>query len=179
MLHLVPVTPGRGDDGSESESSSRSSPVAFSVSQLAVSQTLALRRAVLGAPGDPEPLELAGDADPTTVSFAALDPEGEVVSVVRVSAEPPPFMPEHATAPTWRIRGMATRADARNRGIGSAVLGAALAYVASQGGGLVWCNARIPALSLYRRAGFATFGEPWSDPTRGPHVAMWLAVAPA
>ncbi len=53
-----------------------------------------------------------------------------------------------------------------------------IAHVAEHGGGMLWCNARLPALPLYRRAGFAEAGEPWDDPELGPHVVMWRAVAP-
>ena len=73
---------------------------------------------------------------------------------------------------------MATRHDLRGRGIGAAVLGRAVAHVAGHGGGLLWCNARLPAVPLYRRAGFFEVGEPWDDPEIGPHVVMWRLVAP-
>jgi GNAT superfamily N-acetyltransferase len=140
---------------------------------------LALRQAVLGVPGADRPLVMPGDDEPTTVAFAAIDLAGEVLSVVRVSKEAPPFSTEGicpAGTPSYRIRGMATRPEARNRGVGSAVLSAAIDHVGDQGGGLLWCNARIPAVSLYERAGFATRGQAWVDPTYGGHIVMWRQV---
>ncbi len=154
----------------------------FWVGPVPVEWTLALRQAVLGIPGAPRPLVLPGDDEPTTVAFAAIDPAGEVLSVVRVSREAPPFSTEDlclAGTPSHRIRGMATRPEARNRGVGSAVLGAAIDHVSDLGGGLLWCNARIPAVSLYERAGFTTRGQAWVDPIYGPHIVMWRQVPPA
>ena len=71
---------------------------------------------------------------------------------------------------------MATREDLRNQGIGGAVLSRAIDHVVEHGGGLLWCNARVPAMSLYRRAGFVEHGDPWDDPDIGPHVVMWRIV---
>jgi predicted GNAT family N-acyltransferase len=72
---------------------------------------------------------------------------------------------------------MATAEGRRSQGIGQAVLAAAIAHVCSSGGGLLWCNARVPAVTFYRRAGFTTRGEPWDEPDIGPHVVMYRVVA--
>ncbi len=75
--------------------------------------------------------------------------------------------------PGWRLRGMATDPAQQGHGFGSAVLERALDELRLRGARLVWCNARVPAEGLYRRAGFAAIGEPWDDPVIGPHVRMW------
>lgn len=156
--------------------------IPFTVARVPVSRIMALRQAVLGAPGAKGPFDLPGDDEPTTIALAALDVEGEVLAVARLSLEEPPFPVDELIppgTPAHRLRGMATRPDARNQGIGSAVLGAAVAQVAERGGGLVWCNARIPALGLYRRAGFGPYGEAWVHPEGGPHIVMWRQVSAA
>jgi predicted GNAT family N-acyltransferase len=71
---------------------------------------------------------------------------------------------------------MATREDVRNLGIGSQVLGRAIRHVTEHGGGLLWCNARVPAMNLYRRAEFMEHGHAWEDPDIGAHVVMWRLV---
>jgi GNAT superfamily N-acetyltransferase len=137
----------------------------FTVSRVPVERTLALRQAVLRPDQTLEPMSLPGDDDPAAVAFAAVDPGGEVLSVARVTLEAPPFPSQDLVppgTPAWRLRGMATRPEARNRGIGSAVL---------QG-----CNARVPAVGLYRRAGFTPYGDEWVDPDIGPHIVMWRTV---
>lgn len=155
-------------------------PVAFTVARVPVETTLALRQAVLRPNQTLEQVALPGDDDPTTAAFAAVDAGGEVLSVARVTLEAAPFPTDElgpADMPAWRLRGMATRPDARNQGIGSAVLQAAIAHVSRDAAGLLWCNARVPAAGLYRRAGFTTYGEEWVDPVIGPHIVMWRLVA--
>jgi GNAT superfamily N-acetyltransferase len=98
-----------------------------------------------------------------------------VVAVGTVLRGPPPWEPERGDG--WRVRGMATRADVRRRGCGGLVLDALLHHVAAHGGGLVWCNARVPAQGLYARAGFVTRGEVFDIPGIGPHIQMWRTVA--
>ncbi|HEV3266452.1 MAG TPA: GNAT family N-acetyltransferase [Acidimicrobiales bacterium] len=174
------MTPG-GIDGDEAErSSTKGGTTAFTVTRVQVGETLALRQAVLRPHQTLEEVAFPGDDDPSTVAFAAVDAEGGVLSVARVTLEEAPFPIDGVVpvgTPEWRLRGMATRPDARNQGIGSAVLQTTIAHVASQGGGLLWCNARVPATGLYRRAGFTTYGEEWLDPDIGPHIVMWRLVA--
>jgi GNAT superfamily N-acetyltransferase len=119
-------------------------------------------------------MALPDDDAPSTASFAALDHDGMVVATVTVAlAAPPPVLEgQGVDRASWQLRGMATRPDLRSLGIGGAVLERALSHVAEAGGGLLWCNARVPAVSLYRRAGFAEIGTRWVDPEIGPHVVM-------
>jgi GNAT superfamily N-acetyltransferase len=77
----------------------------------------------------------------------------------------------------WRVRGMATAEGWRGRGLGGAVLHALLERAAAGGPGVVWCNARVPAIAFYRRAEFREVGDVFEAPGIGPHVVMWRAVA--
>jgi len=135
-----------------------------------------LRRAVLRPHQTAEMSLYPGDDDPRTAHAAIRLPppgrEGEdtVVAVGTVLLDPPLWDP--ARADGWRVRGMATRDDARRQGLGALVLDALLDHVATHGGGLVWCNARVPARRLYARAGFAPRGEVFDIPGIGPHVVM-------
>jgi GNAT superfamily N-acetyltransferase len=154
--------------------------VAYTVTRVEVADTLALRQAVLRPHQTIDEVGLPGDDDPTTAAFAAVDATGELLSVARVTLEPAPFPTgglSPAGTPEWRLRGMATKPDVRNRGVGSAVLRAIITFVGAQGGGLLWCNARVPAVGLYLRAGFTTHGDEWVDPDIGPHLVMWRLVA--
>jgi GNAT superfamily N-acetyltransferase len=56
---------------------------------------------------------------------------------------------------------MATSEGLRGQGIGTKVLDAVIAHVASHGGGLLWCNARLPAKTFYER--LASLFQPWFD----------------
>jgi len=94
--------------------------------------------------------------------------EGEVVTVVSVMREAPPWDGTSG----WRLRGMATAPAVRGRGGGAAAVRALITHVAAHGGGLLWCAARMPAVGFYRRMGFQERGEPWTHPEYGPHVYM-------
>lgn len=111
----------------------------------------------------------------------------DVLAVGSLLPEPPPQWlaveaddavgaPPH---PWWRIRGMATEEHSRGRGLGRMVLDRLLLAGWEQGGGSVWCNARVPALAFYVRAGFQPVGEVFEVPVIGPHQAMWRALGTA
>ena len=146
----------------------------ITVERVPVEVTLPLRQRVLRPHETLDQLRLAGDDDPDTGHFAAIDGGGTVIGTASVRREAPPWAPEETGA--WRLRGMATAEGHRSRGVGARVLQAVIDHVSGHGGGLLWCNARLPAVAFYRRAGFETRGEPWDEPHIGPHVAMTRAV---
>ncbi|MCU1449473.1 MAG: GCN5-related N-acetyltransferase [Acidimicrobiales bacterium] len=137
--------------------------------------TFPLRHRVLRAHQTVEELRFPADGDPRSAHFGAFDADGRIVSTAVVFPEAPPWAPSAEAA--FRLRGMATDEAWRGRGIGAAVLAAAVDHVAAEGGRLLWCNARLPAVSLYERAGFERVGEEWDEPYIGPHVAMELHLA--
>lgn len=72
----------------------------------------------------------------------------------------------------WRLRGMATDAGVRGAGFGAALLAGCVERSAASGGTELWCNARMPAVGFYRRAGFEVVSEEFDVPGIGRHVAM-------
>jgi GNAT superfamily N-acetyltransferase len=151
--------------------------VELTVRRVAPEVTFPLRHRVLRAHQTLEELRFPADDDPRSAHFGAVDPTGEIVSTAVVFPEAPPWEPSAEGA--FRLRGMATDEAWRGRGIGAAVLAAAVDHVAAEGGRLLWCNARLPAVPLYARAGFERVGEEWDEPHIGPHVAMQLRITGA
>jgi len=141
---------------------------AMQVQRVSAEQTFALRQRVLRPHETVDELARPGDEDPDSGHFAALA-DGDVIGTASVRRESAPWAPE---PPSWRLRGMATAEGRRSLGVGSAVLDAVIQHVRRHGGGRLWCNARLPAVPFYERAGFVTRGESWDDPTIGPHIAM-------
>jgi GNAT superfamily N-acetyltransferase len=82
------------------------------------------------------------------------------------------FVAPDGTPGSWRVRGMATTPEHRGRGAGTAVLAALVTHAAKQGAGRIWCNARVPARSLYERRGFKVCCEEFELPQIGPHYVM-------
>src|ERR1700733_3565913 len=101
-----------------------------------VERTRALRREVLRPYQTLE--ELATHEPPGAVAFGAFDGD-ELVAVGLVGPDGEPG--------DWRVRGMATAANARGRGAGSGVLQALVQHAIEHGATRVWCNARIRARS--------------------------------
>ena len=143
--------------------------------------TFPLRQVVLRPNQRTEELAEPRDDDPDAGHYAAFDDAGHVVGTGTVGRHRPPWAPGGPggeTGPGWQIRGMAVAPGQRGRGIGSAVLSALLAHVREHGGGLVWCNARVPARGLYEHAGFHTVGEPFELEHIGLHIVMATHVPP-
>jgi ribosomal protein S18 acetylase RimI-like enzyme len=133
-----------------------------------LAETRALRREVL-RPNLPI-AELAGHEPAGAVAFGAFA-DDELVAVGLIGPEGQPG--------DWRVRGMATRPDARGQGAGTQVLDALVQHAIAHGAKRIWCNARVRALNLYQRAGFAIASEEFEPPDIGPHYRMELTVAPA
>ncbi len=147
------------------------------VEQVVAPVTWALRQRALRPHQSIGETALPGDEDREAGHFAAYDWAGRVVGTASVRPEAPPWDDASDGRP-WRLRGMATDEQWRGRGVGALVLARVVEHVARGGGGLLWCNARVPALGFYARAGFVPHGEGWDDPDTGPHVQMSRLVAP-
>ena len=144
-----------------------------------------LRHAILRPQQDSATVAWEGDDDLGTATFGAVDQVSrDVLSVATVFRETAPCRPVDVglavgmggDKTTWRLRGMATRADLQGNGLGSMVINAVFDYVADNGGDLIWCNARVRAVAFYKRAGFVTWGSEWTLPSIGPHVVMWRRI---
>lgn len=127
-------------------------------------QTLPLRTSVLGAPGRQD-LRFPGDEQAMHLGGFI---DGELVCVGTFMPAPEPGSGHHA----WRLRGMATHPDHRGSGIGSALLREGMHRIAEQGGRVLWCNARTPAVAFYRRHGLRIVGEEFDIEHAGPHFRM-------
>jgi GNAT superfamily N-acetyltransferase len=149
--------------------------VAVQIQRLTAAETFSLRQRILRPHDTFDELSLLDD-DLDACHFGAVD-DGTVIGAASVRREKAPWTVD--IRQSWRLRGMATAEDRRSRGVGTAILEAVIQHVRQRGGGLLWCNARIAAVSFYERAGFRTRGESWDDPILGPHVAMEMRVMPA
>ena len=135
------------------------------VRALPLADTRALRQQVLRPHQTVE--ELADHEPAGAVAFGAFQ-GSELVAVGLVGPDGEPG--------DWRVRGMATAPQARGRGAGSAILNALVQHAIAHGATRVWCNARTPALNLYRRAGFVVASDEFEPPDIGPHYRMELSV---
>ena len=137
-----------------------------------------LRGSVL-RPGRPAQESVYPGDDHPMAAHAAIFVSGVAVAVAVGSIlpeEPPWPVPTGLGPACWRIRGMATAPEFRGRGLGRQILDTLVTHGrrSTDPAALVWCNARVPALSFYRSAGFEGRGEVMDFPGIGPHLAMFL-----
>jgi GNAT superfamily N-acetyltransferase len=145
-------------------------PVTPTAEIVDAARTRELRRSVL-RPNLPPDAPLPGDDLPAAVHFGVVE-GGEVLSTCFVFLEPCPWRPD--LLPSWHLRQMATAPPARGRGLGGAVLDAALAHAATAGGRVLWCNVREAAIGFYRRHGLRGHGAIFTDEQHAiPHLRMW------
>lgn len=180
MLDGTACPPGTRSPGATQGYFDRVDTPDIRIEQVSAADTWLLRQQVLRPHETVADQALADDDAPLVASFAAIDSEGQIVATARVAPEGPPtaLVPQLPVDihPSWRLRGMAARADIRGQGVGTQVLQRCILHVAEHGGGLLWCNARIGAIALYQRAGFVEHGDRWVEPDIGPHVVMWRVV---
>jgi ribosomal protein S18 acetylase RimI-like enzyme len=137
----------------------------FSIRPVTMAQTRPLRQAVLRPH---QSLDQLRGAEPGEAWAAGANVDDELIAVGWVAPDGEPG--------AWRVRGMATAPNARGQGAGSAVLHALLGEARSRGARRIWCQARVPAVSLYERSGLRVVSEPFEVPEIGRHVVMeWRA----
>lgn len=126
---------------------------------------------------------LPGDDVPDAIHFAiaagADGAGGAPLCACFVLVEGYPWMAAPgsppADRPLWHLRSVATDPAHQRTGLGTVLMKAVVDYVAGHGGGVLWCNARTPAVPFYQRLGLATYGD--EHISHGlPHYWMWCTV---
>ena len=132
-----------------------------------VEELIDLRHEVLRHGLPREAAMFDGDDDPATRHYGAFAGATAVGCATLM-------LNEWEGEPAWQVRGMATDARLRSRGLGAALLQLAEAEIAAEASPvrLLWCNARVPAVRFYEKLGWAVRCEPFDIPTAGPHVKM-------
>ena len=125
-----------------------------------------LRHEVLRPHQRPEDLVYEHDLDADALHVAAFE-DAVAVAVASITREPPPGDDDPRA---WRVRGMATRLDHRDRGLGGELLVRCVAHARERGATVVWLNGRVPARAFYERHGFAPSGDVFEPPGLGPHL---------
>ncbi|MCW2961781.1 MAG: family N-acetyltransferase [Thermoleophilia bacterium] len=130
--------------------------------------TYDLRHRVLRPDAPMEDVQFDGDELATTHHMGAFRGDA-LIAIATVYRE---ARPDSDGDDEWRLRGMAAEPAARGTGAGRAALDAIEAHARAEGGRLLWCNARTPAIGFYERAGWIVLGEEFEIPSAGPHYVM-------
>lgn len=142
----------------------------MTIRPITVEETRPIRREVL-KPGLPESeLLYAGDDHPAAFHLGAFE-QDELIGIVTLVPDP---YPVEGSALDWRLRGMATIAAVRGRGIGGELLERGVERAREAGAARVWCNGRTRARQFYEQHQFRAVGGEFEIPYTGPHYLFVL-----
>ncbi len=127
-----------------------------------------LRQRLLRPTQTIEEMAYPGDGLPGAGHYAAVVNDA-VIGIASISPEA-----GDQGRGSWRLRGMAVEPDWSGRGIGSALIAAALGHARRADAAGVWCNARTTADGFYERHGFERQGDVFEIDPIGKHVVMWM-----
>jgi ribosomal protein S18 acetylase RimI-like enzyme len=144
----------------------------YTIKKITSQQTFPVRLPVL-RPGKPvESCIFDGDDLPATVHFGIYDDDA-IVGVVSIFESRSPLFDDERQ---FQLRGMAVLDTHQKQGLGEKLVQAAEEYIQSQGGGLIWFNAREIAVGFYRKMGYEVIDEPFSIGDIGIHYVMWKMI---
>jgi ribosomal protein S18 acetylase RimI-like enzyme len=133
---------------------------AIDIRPIGAQDTHALRDTIL-RPGQPPGGSIyPGDDGLDTLHLGAFV-GSTLVAVATICRE---AAPGTRSTTCWRLRGMATLAEFRARGLGKELARRCIVYAAGRRGALVWCTSRIATVAFYRTLGFVECGEAFTLP---------------
>ncbi len=91
------------------------------------------------------------DEDNDGIHFGAFT-EDKLVGVISLF--------QHGTS--FQFRKLAVAPDLQKMGIGNSLLSRVEEFAKSEGGTMIWCNARVSAIGFYLKAGYAHTGKLFS-----------------
>jgi len=152
------------DDTWREEEMNRQEEVEFRTA--AIDEIIDLRHDVLIVGTNRTTSEFEGDHDKETLHFGAFI-QGSVVGCLSLMRR------DLEGKPALQLRGMATRADLRGRGIGRGLLRFAEGKILRDSPiRILWCNARISATGFYQKQGWRFVSEEFLIEGVGPHRKM-------
>src|SRR5690625_2591450 len=96
--------------------------------------------------------------------------EGKLISVASFLAENHPSFDE---INQYRLNGMATLEEYRNKGAGTKLLIEGEKILKKKHARLLWCNAKYPVSNYYTGFGLREYGEVFVIDSIGPHKLMY------
>ena len=77
---------------------------------------------------------------------------------------------------SYRLRGMATDLNFRRKGYARDLMMESFQKLKSCGADILWCNARLVAISFYESLGFKIIGDIFNIEGIGPHYYMYKEI---
>ena len=142
------------------------------ICRVSIEQIVGLRHRILRAGLPAEAARFPGDDDAATWHFGLFYPwPNDNAPVVTCASF---MLNSYKDEPAWQLRGMATDNPHQGQGFGGKLLECAEKSILRHSDvRLFWCNARVPAISFYKRQGWIADSDVFDIPTAGPHRKMF------
>lgn len=144
----------------------------MTIKQVKVDKIRALRHMVLRPEQPIESTDYDRDMDEQSLHYAALC-ENTIASIATFYPEK---FPEIKHTLSYRLRGMATHPKYRRKGFARQLMRHALKDLEQKRCDLLWCKARLVALSFYESLGFIKVGSIFEIDGIGPHYLMYKKI---
>ena len=141
------------------------------IARISVEEARLIRKNVLQAGRHKDCIVYPGDDAVDTLHVGAFV-SGQFAGVASVCRE---SMPGSTNLQEWRLRGMATLSNYRNRGLGSQLLRGCIDYSTEKNGRLLWCTARVLVTPFYRAFGFIDHGVEFLLPGYGDELYVLMS----
>jgi GNAT superfamily N-acetyltransferase len=148
----------------------------ITICRVSIDLIVDLRHRMLRAGLPKEAADFPGDNETSTWHVGLFYPakDGSDASVVSCASF---MLNSYKDRPAWQLRGMCTDGAHQSKGFGGKLLACAeTAILQNSPAGLLWCNARVPAVPFYERHGWKVDSEVFDIPTAGPHRKMVKSV---
>ena len=142
------------------------------VKHIDASETYLFRQAIL-RPNQPlEDCKYPSDYETDTFHLGAFLND-EFVSIASFSQEICPALPNGIH---YRLRGMATLPNFRNKHAGNSLIQKAEQILQERKANILWCNGRITVTDYYKRLGFHEHGEIFEIEPIGLHKVLYKKI---
>ncbi|MDB5187515.1 MAG: putative acyltransferase [Candidatus Kaiserbacteria bacterium] len=135
-----------------------------------------LRRLLLRAESPSEDIHFNGDDNPVTLHYAAFQSNDDMCAVGEPIGCVTVMLNSYNREPAWQLRGMAVEENHRNCGVGARILKQVEWHLPKCVGlghvKLMWCNAREPAVTFYKRNGWNVASSCFDNASAGLHFIL-------
>ncbi|HDR7792931.1 TPA: GNAT family N-acetyltransferase [Bacillus luti] len=144
----------------------------ITVKHIDASDTYLLRQKILRPNQSLEDCKYSSDYETDTFHLGAFLND-ELISIASFSKEIYPGLP---TDVHYRLRGMATLPNFRNKHAGSSLIQKAEQILQERNANILWCNGRITVADYYKRLGFHEHGEIFEIEPIGLHKVLYKKI---
>ncbi len=137
------------------------------IKEIKAADTHTIRKKILRNTSD-LPVVFEGDTDENSFHLGAFKNNKIIGIATFMQVENSDFK-----GTQFQLRGMAALQEFQGNGVGSLLIEEAIQILKEKKANVVWCNARISAVSFYKKHNFEIIGDTFEVAQIGPHYKMY------